>query len=124
MTDGPIEVELWRTRRRSAILTHARVYLTDAAHLTSGINVDADAVWGRPTRTHLTLGFAYLNLNPRFWSSAPRQGRNLMRTLRTLIWRSVTRWMRGCRGAGGLWMRGQLFCGLTDTLVEDQVQPD
>lgn len=59
-----MEVELWRTRHRADILTHARVYLTDAAHLTSGINVDADAVCGRPAHTD-AFDFVSREFNPR-----------------------------------------------------------
>lgn len=65
MADRPIEVEFWRTRYRADILTHARVYLTDAAHLTSGNYVDADAVRevdAPRTRMRLTLCFVSLIL--------------------------------------------------------------
>lgn len=56
MADRPIEVELWRTRHRADILTHARVYLTDAAHLTSVLMWTQTRFVDAPrTRMHLTL---------------------------------------------------------------------
>lgn len=50
---------------RADILTHARarVHLTDAAHLTSGTNVDADAVRGRPAHTD-AFDFVSCEFNP------------------------------------------------------------